>query len=357
MRVVVTGAAGFLGRHLCHHLLARGDTVVGLDLAFDPPVPPGVEAVTGSVTEAGTMRAVLDGADAVIHGAAMTGLWARDPAAFESVNAGGTDTVLTATADAGVARSVYISSFVTLITGVRTRHRHRVDETLELPPSAMLGPYPRSKRLGELAAQQAPRPAVIVQLPAPVGPGDYRPTPPTAMLTDLANGRLPALLDCDWAMVDVRALAEGVLAALDRGVPGRRYLLTGETIDTDGLLAHLPWLPSQPRARVPHWLALATARSEEVVATLTGRPPGAPMTGVRLAGPRLVFDNSRARRELGFTPPPLQPALREALVWLRAEGRVTRPLPGLEADSTDPDAVWASVSGGPADARGIDPYP
>jgi len=333
MKVVVTGAGGFLGRHLVAGLLARGDRVVAVDLCIGRALPEGAETVTADVTDRAAMETACEGADAVIHGAAVTGLWARDASRFERINTGGTETVLAAAAASGVARAVHVSSFVTLISGGRAAPRRLVDETLELAPDAMLGPYPRSKRLAELAALAAPLPTVIVQPPAPIGPGDWRPTPPMGMLTDLANGAIPAMIDCDWALVDIPALAAGVLAALDRGRPGQRYLMVGEQTDTAGLLerfARVAGVPG-PRARVPYGVALAAARAETALSGLTGKPPKAPLTGVRLAGPRITFDGSRAATELGFAPPPLEEALRRALLWLRENGRLTRALPGLDS--------------------------
>jgi dihydroflavonol-4-reductase len=174
-------------------------------------------------------------------------------------------------------------------------------------------------------------PAVIVQPSAPVGPGDRGPTPPGRLLQDLANGAVPAMPDCSWNLVDVRALADGVVAALDRGEPRQRYLLSGENMDTTGLLAVFEQVSglAGPRARVPHGVALIAARVSEAVARGTGRPPQAPLTGVRLSGPRVCFDNAKARAGLGFVPGPIAPAIRDALVWMRSAGRLTRTLPGL----------------------------
>lgn len=336
MRVLVTGAGGFLGRHLVARLLARGDEPVGLDLAFLAPMPAGVRSVTGSVTDPEALRRAAEGADAVIHAAALTGLWARDAAEFDLINLGGTEAVLATAAEAGAVRAVLVSSFTTLISGRRgdapQGAARAVDETLELAPEALLGPYPCSKRRAELAALSAPLVPAIVLPSAPVGPGDVSLTPPSAMLADMANGRLPAMIACGWNLVDVRALADGVLAALDLGIAGRRYLLVGEEMDTDALVELFERVSGLrgPRARVPYAVALAAARVEAGLSSLTGRPPKAPLTGVRLAGPARRFSGARAAAELGFTAPPVEDALRDALLWMRARGVVSRRLPALE---------------------------
>ncbi|MEM9144674.1 MAG: NAD-dependent epimerase/dehydratase family protein [Pseudomonadota bacterium] len=329
MRVLVTGGGGFLGRHLIAGLVARGDQAVAFDRAFPEPVPDAVCHI-GDVTDPVAVEQAVAGCAGVIHAAALTGLWARDPAVFDQVNRGGTETVLGAAAKAGVRRAVHVSSYTTLIAGPRGPWR-TVDETVEWPETAMLGPYPRSKWQAERVAEQAAVPTAIVLPAAPIGPGDATPTPPGAMLRDLANGALPAMIDCGWALVDVRAVAEATLVALDRGEAGRRYLLAGETLDTAALMALFERVSgvTPPRARVPHGIALAAGLVEAPVARLRCKPPTAPLTGVRLAGPRLRFDAARARAELGFAPPPVEAALRDALLWMRAQGWLSRALPGL----------------------------
>ncbi len=331
MRVMVTGADGFLGRHLVARLLERGDEVVAVDVAEIAPGPERLRRVQASVTDLAAMRSAAEGAEAVIHAGAITGLWARDTGAFERVNLGGTETVLAAAAEAGARRAVLVSSYTTLISGRRGDPARMLDESAEIAPDALLGAYPRSKRLAEIAATEAALPPVIVLPSAPIGPGDHRPTPPGAMLRDLANARLPAMIECMFNLVDMRALADAVLVALERGVPGRRYLLSGEDLATDALLERFERVAGVPgpRRRVPYRVALAAARAEEAIGRLTGRPPKAPLTGVRLAGPRVSFSCARAEAELDWAPPPVEPAMAAALVWMRDQGWVRRPLPGL----------------------------
>lgn len=333
MRVLVTGAGGFLGRHLVAKLVARGDTVVALDLRFDPRLSgPGIATIEGSVADTATVARAVAGCDGVIHAAALTGLWSRHPAAFERINVGGTWRVLAAAGSAGVGRAVLVSSYTTLIAGGRRAPARMVDETCELAPEVLLGPYPRSKRRAELIAAVARVPTAIVLPSAPIGAGDRAPTPPGRLLRDLADRRLPAMIRCGWNFVEVGALADGVIAALDRGQAGRRYLLAGGDMETDEMLARFAAVcgAPMPRLRVPWAIALGAARVEAAIAWLTGRVPAAPVTGVRLAGPAVRFDTGRARAELGFAPPPFEVGLRRALSWLAEEGLLRRRLPALE---------------------------
>ncbi|HUF87252.1 MAG TPA: NAD-dependent epimerase/dehydratase family protein [Thermohalobaculum sp.] len=324
---LVTGAGGFLGGHVVAALAGRGEAVRALDLAFPAPLAQGVERIEGSILDPDLMARAAQGTAAVIHCAALTDLWARRRVLYDRVNTRGTCEVLVAARRAG-ARVVHVSSYVTLVGGPDAGAA-TLDETVELPPSALLGPYPRTKREAELFALSAARmghDVVVVMPSAPVGPGDWRLTPPTRMIRDLAAGRTPALLDCLINLVDVRAVAEGVIAARDRGRSGARYLLTGEDLEMAGIAARIGALAGvrPPRWRVPPGVALAAARVEAALASVTGRPPKAPLTGVRLAARRVRFSSAKARAELGFDPPPVEAALADAVDWLRAAGMLAR---------------------------------
>ena len=320
---LVTGAGGFLGGHVVAALAARGEAVRALDIAFPAALPAEVERIDGSILDQEALAGAMAGVGAVIHCAAIADLWEPHRWAYDRVNMRGACEVLIAARRAR-ARMVLVSSYVTLIGGP-DQGEVKLDETLELTPTDMLGPYPRSKREAELAALSAVRMGqeVVIVLPsAPVGPGDHRLTPPSRMIRDLAAGKTPAVLDCLLNLVDVRALAEGVIAARDKGRSGERYLLTGEDLTMAELAAKVAALAgvAAPRFQVPHWLALAAARVEAGVSAMTKRPPTAPLTGVRLAGRRVRFDNAKARDELGFAPPPVDGALADAVAWMRETG-------------------------------------
>jgi dihydroflavonol-4-reductase len=316
--MLVTGAGGFLGGHVCRLAAARGWQVRGLDLAHPENAP--YEAITGSITRPETVAAAMDGAAAVVHAAALTALWYPDRRAYFRVNAGGTRVVAAAALAQG-ARMVHVSSYTTLVAGDPVGAL--LDEAAELHPRATLGPYPASKREAERAvlAEVARGLRASIVLPsAPVGPGDRTPTAPMRLIRDLARGRLPALFETHMNFVDVEAVALGCLQALERGEAGRRYLLSGE----DALLSHVAAEVARlagvraPSARVPAWLAMGAAYGSEMAAFFLSRDAGAPITGVRLAIASPRFSNARARAELGFDPPPLAATLARAVAAVQA---------------------------------------
>lgn len=316
--MLVTGAGGFLGGHLVRLAAARGWQVRGLDLAHPREAP--YEALVGSVESPRQVAAAMEGADAVIHAAALTPLWYPDRRAYFRVNAGGSAHVARAARIAG-ARMVQVSSYTVLVGAAAPGTL--LDETAELDPRQTLGAYPASKREAELAvlAEVAEGLDASIVLPsAPVGPGDRTPTAPMRLIGNLVRGRLPALFETSMNLVAVEAVAEGCLAALERGQPGRRYLLSGEDALLSEVAAEVARLANvrAPSARVPAWLAMVAAYFSEMGAFFGSGEAGAPITGVRLAAAAPRFSNARARAELGFDPPPLAETLAAAVRAVQA---------------------------------------
>ncbi len=330
-RVLVTGGGGFLGGHVCAALHARGDEPIALDVAFPDAAAPWTQ-LTGSVLDARALRHALAGAHAVVHAAALADLWRRDPDDYDRINHTGTRGVAEAARAAGV-RLVHISSYTTLVAGP-DRPERTLDEATQPALSALLGAYPRSKRRGEMAVREAAARGLDawVLLPSStLGPHDHHLTPPGRLIRDLARGVLPALLPSLINLVDVRAVADGVLAALDApgSGAGDRFLLSGADHELDEvaeMVAARTGVPA-PQARAPYRLAWMAAWVEAGLAQLTGRTPTAPLTGVRLAGRRVRFSNAKARAVLGFAPPPTRAALDEALAWMAADGLIPPPHP------------------------------
>jgi dihydroflavonol-4-reductase len=306
--------------------------VRALNIAWAMPPPPQAERVTASILDPDALAAAMHGVRHVVHAAAVARLWSPGRFDFDRVNGLGTARVLAAARRAG-ARTILVSSYVTLIAR-DTRPGALLDETVEVPPSRLLGDYPRTKRQAELFALSAAatgQPVTIVLPSAPVGAGDASLTPPTGMLRDLAAGRTPALLDCTLNLVDVEAVADAIIAARDRGALGERYLLTGDDLPMRAVAEAVARLTGRPppRRTVPIGLALAAARAEAAWARLSGRPPTAPLTGVRLAARPCRFSSAKAHAALGFAPRPFEACLAEAISWLHDAGH----LPGRPAGS------------------------
>ena len=248
--------------------------------------------------QAGLERAMA-GTDALVHVAALYSYDPRDAAALARVNIEGTKTVLAAAAAAGVGRIVHTSSCGTC-GPVPGRPATEDDE----PPAWELAvPYKRTKLEAERLALAAG--AVVVNPTTPIGEGDTRPTPTGAMIRGVATGRFRGYIPTTGLnAVDVRDVAAGHALALERGRPGERYLLGGVDLtlgELFGLIATAAGRP-RPRLRIPYAVAraaagLGLANKDEV----------------RLARLPMYYSSEKARRELGYSPGPVEPAIARAV--------------------------------------------
>jgi dihydroflavonol-4-reductase len=324
--ILVTGGAGFIGSHLVRRLVGRGESVRVLDLPSAPvahlPLDR-IDLVRGDVRDRKAVDDAVHGCREVYHLAANPNLWTQRRGQFRQVNYLGTVNVLEASLAAG-ARRVLHTSTESILT--RVRQTAPIAEDQEVTVRDVIGPYCRSKFLAErhaLGLARAGAPVVIVNPTLPVGPGDYGRSPPTRMLLDFCRGKRREYLDAELNLIDARDVAEGMVLAMERGQPGRRYLLGHENLSVRGvfnLLASLTGLP-EPHRRVPYPVALAAAYVGEWLAhVVTHRPPAATVTGVKLTRRRMHFDAHRSLAELGLRPRPVAESLADAVAWFRATG-------------------------------------
>jgi dihydroflavonol-4-reductase len=164
---------------------------------------------------------------------------------------------------------------------------------------------------------------IVVNPTIPVGPGDFGQTPPTRMILDFCRGRRREYVDAELNLIDVRDVADGMVRALERSRPGRRYLLGHENLSIRSLfnlLAKLTGLP-EPTRRVPYAVALTAAYVSEFLADVaTQRMPAATITGVKLTRRTMHFDARRSLEELGLHPRPVAESLADAVGWFRIMG-------------------------------------
>src|SRR5215471_15219752 len=161
----------------------------------------------------------------------------------------------------------------------------------------MIGPYKRSKFLAEEVArefaQERKLPVVIVNPSTPVGPNDVKPTPTGRLIVEAACGRMPAFVDTGLNIVHVDDVAEGHLAAAEKGRIGERYILGGENMALAEILAEVAHAVGRrpPRLRIPHGALLPVAFGAELAARISGREPFVTLDGVRMARKKMYFSS------------------------------------------------------------------
>jgi dihydroflavonol-4-reductase len=320
MRSLVTGGSGFIGQHLVAALLQAGGEVRILDRAAPRRFWPRCEYVCESINDRAAVRRAMEDADDVYHLAGIPHLWTENADDFDRVNVLGTETVLSAARECGVRRFVHCSSETVLLAAPRASDV--IDETAVTSADHALGPYSRSKCLAERAAGEAAMRGlhvVIVNPTLPVGANDYGLTPPAAMLAHFLAQPVHIYLNSIFNVVDVRDVAAGMILAAKKGRVGERYILGGDNASLGQILSALDDISGHRRMKmsIPSAVALATSVVAESFSTwLSHRRPLATVEGVRLALRSARLDDSKARRELGYSSRPIRQALTEFVAWL-----------------------------------------
>jgi nucleoside-diphosphate-sugar epimerase len=329
--VVVTGAAGFVGRHLTARLVAGGRKVVASDL-FALPIA-GANAVTCDITDRAACDRLLADAEVVFHVASRVQTRRSGGEAVWAVNHGGTRNLLDAARAAGVRRFVHVSSASVVYEGEDITNG---DESLPYSRVSQ-APYADSKIAAErdvLAASAEPFRTCAVRPHVIYGPGDGRFLP--AVLRTARAGRLRygvgrenKLSDFTYIdnLVDGLILAEERLAA-DASLGGRAWFVTDgqptafwEFVDRVLTAMDLP----RTRGRIPYRVAYAGAAVAEGVSALLGRKgdseSGMTRFSIRYMCTHHYFSIERARRELGYAPAiTIGEGIRRTAEALRARG-------------------------------------
>jgi dihydroflavonol-4-reductase len=327
--VLLTGASGFVGSAVARRLRSAGFNVRALVRPTSPVAhlsDLGLDFATGDLRDAEAVRNAMTGARFLFHVAADYRLWARDPNELTQTNVAGTRLLMQEAMRAGVERVVYTSSVATLTARADGTS---ADETMPLDEHQAIGVYKRSKVAAERAVEELIAqglPAVIVNPSTPIGPSDVKPTPTGRIIVEAASGRMPAFVDTGLNMVHVDDVAEGHLAAFERGRIGERYVLGGQNASLAEILATVAEAVGRrpPRIRIPRRALMPFAHVSEAIARRTGREPMLTLDGLRMSKNKMFFSSVKAERELGYRARPYREGITDAIEWFRRAGYLRR---------------------------------
>lgn len=319
MRAFVTGGTGFIGHHLVGRLRARGDDVVALvrsPARAEALRDLGCELVTGDLDDAAVLQEAMEGCVAVFHGAAVykIGVTEDECRDMHRTNVDGTATVFEASAAAGVARVVYVST----VNCFGDTSGRVLDEEDARPSDRFLSCYDTTKfRAHEIAAQHIAEgaPIVIVQPGSVYGPGDHSQV--GRMMADTVKGRTKLMLfpELGLTLVYVEDVADGIIAAHDKGRVGESYILGGHIGTMGELIRRVAELSGRkpPKRSLPTSIVRASLPLAPLISKVMGLPPNLRELVTASDGVTYWARDDKARRELGYAPRDLDTGLRQTL--------------------------------------------
>jgi dihydroflavonol-4-reductase len=325
VKVLVTGATGKVGNAVVRKLVERGDEIVALvrDIeAARKVLPDGVTPVRGDVRDPSSCERAAQGAEAVFNCMGIYEQWLRDPGTFEAVNAEGARNVVRAARAVGSRRVVHTSTFDVF----HAEQGGTVDET-KLADYPKGTAYERSKQHAEqLVLEQAgdDTEVVIVNPSGVYGPGPWAGSGIDSAMRDAIRRRLPLCPPGGISLGFIEAVADGHLAALDRGRPGERYILGGpfatvrEVCEIAVAEAGRGWVPPS----IPESVAKGISATGEAVARVIKRPPLLPEGQLHFLLWQARTDTAKAERELGYAPVSLREGIGATVRWMRDSGRI-----------------------------------
>lgn len=327
MRVVVTGASGLVGANLAIALKAQGHAVRCTRRAMsrvDHLRDYAFEWWDAPLDDLKSLRRAFEGADAVFHCAAQISLRRWPHPSVVAANVGGTRNVIDAVRESGTRRLIHCSSVAARAisdTGAPVTE----GEPWNLDRYGLDDGYARTKVEAErlvLAAVETGLDAVVVNPTAVLGPYDVS-LKAGRLIVGLMKRRIPMVTPGWNNYVDARDLAQGMIAAWERGRAGECYILGGQNISYRDVMALICRVGNRrvPRWELPRMLSYAVGWVGDLLQVITEREVTLNSISLRYAHCRhFVFSSEKARCELHFRTRPLGQTIEAALAWYRKQG-------------------------------------
>ena len=322
MTTLITGATGFIGSAVARELTDKGEKIRCLvretsNLKNLDGLP--VELSIGDIQDIDSVQRALKGCDHVYHLAAVYANWLPDPGLMYRVNEEGTRNFLTVCREAGIQKTVYCSSVAALGAHGKTA----ADESAQFNLNSTKDHYYISKYRAEQVALEFFRkglPVVIVNPSGPIGPRDIGPTPTGALIINLLKGKFPGYVDGGINLIDVTDCARGIVAAMEKGQAGEKYILGNRNVSIKeyfDLIVQVAGKGKSPSLRIPGWMAVFSGYGYQILARINRKPPVTSASWARVGSHYSWWDCTKARENLGLRQRPFEESISEAIEWFR----------------------------------------
>jgi len=333
---LLTGATGYLGSTVSRLLTAQNKTVRALVMQNDPAIsliPDGVEIVTGDITDSASVNNFFDVSGnannnteiTVIHCAGMVNATAELSIRLMSVNVGGTRNIINACVNHKVKKLVYISSTSAI---PELPHGEVIREADTYDPYLVTGGYSQTKAMATQlvldAIQEHDLDASVVFSGGISGPGDYGNGHFSRFLIDYINGKIHAGIAGSFNAVDVRDIAEGVIACAEKGRKGEAYIMSGSAVSIHSLFNMISKYSGTKDVNIilPAYIAKISAAFSSLLNAFAGKRGLFNFYAIYNLTRNNVYSSEKAKRELGFRARPLEETVRDTVIWLYGEKRI-----------------------------------
>jgi dihydroflavonol-4-reductase len=358
MKAFVTGATGLLGNNLVEILLSQGHEVKALVRSEDKAKrvlvkdsgDNALKIIVGDICETNGFASHLSDSDVVFHAAAYYKEYHGETGAHEKllteVNVKATVNLFDACRQNGINNVIYVSS-----NGVtkafesgqnsNNQNTNSVNEDSGYDENTD-NLYFASKIIAEkeidIYLKRFPEMRIITVRPSlMIGPKDSGPTPAGQVILNVINKKMPMVLPCNVILVDARDVSKAMIAAVDIGTSGDRFIIGGQTYSMAEFIETLEKVSGveAPKRRPPYPAAMTILSLASLAGKITGR--ALPIKPRDLRRMRLMQapDSSKAIRALGVSFTNLTDSLRDSVAWFADNGYtqefIKRPTPRKES--------------------------
>ena len=325
--ILVTGATGHIGNVLVRKLLDQGEKVRALIWRGEDTTPLknlDVEQVAGDVLDPASLEPAMRGVETVYHLAGIISIMpGRNPFVWR-VNVEGTCNVLEAARHARIRRLIYTSSIHAI---ARTQHGVMMDESLGFDQNNPYGEYDRSKAAASLEVQKAAAKgldAVIVCPTGVIGPYDFRGSELGEVIRGASEARTMFYVEGAYDFVDVRDVADGMIAARERGRRGESYILSGQKLSVRYMLETVREVTGKAFAsiKIPFSLAEIASRYTPWYYQRTKAKPRFTPYSLEVLQSNSNISCKKALAELGYQPRPVYESIADTVRWFLENRRV-----------------------------------
>lgn len=320
--IVVTGATGHVGNVLVRKLLENEENVRVLippNEDLKPLEDLNVEIIEGDIRDIDSLIDAFTGAETVYHLAGIVSILPDMDGLLYEINILGTRNVVNACLETGVKRLVYTSSIHAL---KEPPHGIPIDETCPFEPQYSRGGYDQSKAMASLEVLKGVDKGLDSVLVCPtgiIGPYDYKISQMGRLFVDFMNRNQKTYIDGAYDFVDVRDVAEGLIAAFKYGKSGESYILSGEKITVPQLMSYLEEITGidAPRLKIPLWFVKGISKAAPIYYKLTKNKPLFTSYSIEVLNSNCDISSKKARKEFNFSSRPLKESIKDSVEWLK----------------------------------------